>query len=72
MSELSFADTASIRVLLCAAGTLRNRGDDLVLLRPQRVLARMLEVMDAGQLITVRGEAGVTPEPGQPGEPSLE
>jgi hypothetical protein len=37
--RLDFADTAAIRVFLLAARTLRLRGGDLVLLRPQGTLA---------------------------------
>ena len=44
-SGLRFADSASVRVLVLAAGTLQQRGGGLVLLRPQRVLAQMLEIM---------------------------
>ena len=62
-SGLSFADSASVRVLVLAAGTLRERGGGLVLLRPQPALARMLEITGADQQITVRGETEVTPEP---------
>ena len=62
-SGLSFADLASVRVLVLAAGTLQQRGGGLVLLRPQRVLARMLEIMGADQMITIRGETEATPEP---------
>jgi anti-anti-sigma factor len=55
-SGLSFADSASIRVLLLAARTLKERGGGLVLLRPQRGVARMLEIMGADQMMTVRGK----------------
>jgi anti-anti-sigma factor len=58
-SGLSFADSASVRVLVLAARTLQRRGGGLVLLRPQRALARVLEIMGADQMITVCGE----PEP---------
>ena len=60
-SGLSFADSVSIRVLVLAARTLRQRGGGLVLLRPQRVLARMLGVMGADQMITIRGETEARP-----------
>jgi len=60
-SGLSFADSVSVRVLVLAARTLRQRGGGLVLLRPQRVLARMLEVMGADQMITIRGETEARP-----------
>jgi stage II sporulation protein AA (anti-sigma F factor antagonist) len=62
-SGLSFADSASVRVLVLAARTLQKRGGGLVLLRPQTGLARVLELMGAGQAITIRGETAVTPEP---------
>jgi anti-anti-sigma factor len=62
-SGLSFADSASVRVLVLAARTLRQRGGGLVLLRPQRVLARMLEIMGADQMIVIRGETEARPEP---------
>jgi anti-anti-sigma factor len=62
-SGLSFADSVSVRVLVLAARTLRQRGGGLVLLRPQRPLARMLEIMGAGQMITIRGETEASPEP---------
>jgi len=42
-------------VLMLAAMTLRKRGGGLVLLRPQPALARLLEIMDADQVITVQG-----------------
>jgi anti-anti-sigma factor len=70
-SGLSFADSASVRVLVLAARTLRQRGGGLVLLRPQRALARMLEIMGADQMIIIRGAAEITPEPeGKAEEPS--
>lgn len=63
VSGMSFADSASMRVLMLAAMTLRKRGGGLVLLRPQPALARLLDIMDADQVITVQGQAGVIPEP---------
>ena len=63
-SGLSFADSASIRVLVLAARTLRQRGGGLVLLRPRRTVARMLAIMGADQAITIRGENQAKPEPG--------
>ena len=39
-SGLSFANSASVRVLVLAARTLQQRGGGLVLLHPQRPLAR--------------------------------
>jgi anti-sigma B factor antagonist len=60
---VDFADTAAIRVFLLAAETLRQRGGDLVLLRPQRALARVLEILGAGEVITIRKETETTLEP---------
>ena len=62
---LDFADTAGIRVFLLAAKTLRHRGGDLVLLRPQRTLARILEILGAGEVLAIRGGIGATPGPEQ-------
>ena len=63
VAGLDFADTAAIRVLLIAAKTLRQRGGDLVLLRPQRTLARILEIIGADEVVAIRGKAEATPEP---------
>ena len=51
---VEFADTAGIRVFVPAAKRLRQRGGGLVLLRPQRALARVLEILGAGDVITIR------------------
>lgn len=53
VSGLAFADSASVRVLMLAAVTLRKRGGGLVLLRPQPALSRLMDIMDAGQVITI-------------------
>ena len=60
-SGLRFADSASVRVLVLAARTLKERGGALVLLRPQPAVARMLTLLGVDQSITVRG--GTEPEP---------
>jgi anti-sigma B factor antagonist len=60
---LDFADTAGIRVFLLAAKTLRQRGGDLVLLRPQRTLARILEILGAEDVLAIQGEIAATPGP---------
>ena len=62
VSGLRFADTASIRVLLLAAKALKERGGRLVLLGPQPSVARMLALLGADQMLTIRE--------GTPGEPS--
>ncbi len=53
VSGLAFADSASVRVLMLAAVTLRKRGGGLVLLRPQPALSRLMDIMDAAQVITI-------------------
>jgi anti-sigma B factor antagonist len=64
VAGLDFADTAGIRVFLLAAMTLRQRGGDLVLLRPQRTLARILEILGAEEVLAIREGTGAAPEPG--------
>jgi anti-anti-sigma factor len=61
VSELRFADSTSVRALVLAARTLRERGGALVLLRPRPPVARVLELMGADQLIQLRPSA----RPGQ-------
>jgi anti-anti-sigma factor len=56
VADLRFADSASIRTLLLAAKTLRDRGGSLVLLRPQQPVARVLALTCAEQMFTIRGE----------------
>jgi anti-anti-sigma factor len=63
VAGVDFADTAAIRVLLVAARRLRQRGGGLVLLRPQRALARVLEILGANEVVEIRGTAGAAPEP---------
>jgi anti-sigma B factor antagonist len=60
---LDYADTAGIRVFLLAAKALRQRGGDLVLLRPQRTLARILDILGAEEVLAIQAETGVAPEP---------
>jgi anti-anti-sigma factor len=55
-SGLGFADSASIRVLVLAARTLRERGGRLILLRPQSAVARVLSLVGADKLITILEE----------------
>ena len=63
VAGLDFADTAAIRVLLIAARRLRQRGGGLVLLHPQRALARVLEFLGADEAVEIRGETEAGPEP---------
>jgi anti-anti-sigma regulatory factor len=48
-------------VFVLAAKTLRQRGGDLVLLHPQPALARVLEILGAGEVITIRTGPDTTP-----------
>jgi anti-sigma B factor antagonist len=70
VSGLSFADSASVRVLVLTGKALRKRGGRLVLLRPQPPVARVLELTGADELLAVRGstmeEAGLRPESPDP------
>ena len=53
-SELSFLDSASMRVLILAARALRGRHGTLVFARPQPLVARLLEITGADRLLDVR------------------
>jgi anti-anti-sigma regulatory factor len=46
-----------VRALVLAAKTLRERGGKLVLIRPQRTVARVLELMGVTELLVVQGAA---------------
>lgn len=67
-SGLSYADSMALQVLMVAAKILRARGGGLVLFRPQRPVARMLTVMAADQLITIRRALEAAPQPGSDAE----
>lgn len=72
MAELCFADPLSIRTLVLAATTLKKRGGSLILLRPQRPVAKALTLMRVEKMFTIRGEIGTTPRPGGGTEGSTE
>jgi len=55
MSGLRYADSASIRTLVLAARTLKQRGGSLMLLQPQPPVARILTLLGADQMLTVLG-----------------
>ncbi len=63
VSGLRFADSASIRTLVLAARTLRERGGSLVLLRPQQPVTRVLALTGAEHMFTIRGGSHGKPEP---------
>lgn len=56
VSGLRFADSASIRTLALAARTLSERGGSLVLLDPQRPVARVLALLGVDQMVTIQGK----------------
>ena len=60
VSALRFADTASIRELILAAKALKERSGNLVLLHPQRPVAKVLALLGADHLLTIR----TRPDPG--------
>lgn len=62
VSELRFADSASVRALVLTARTLRERGGSLILLRPRQPVARSLALLGADQMFTIRGETHGGPE----------
>jgi anti-anti-sigma factor len=53
-SELSFLDSASLRVLVLAARALQGRHGMLVLVRPQPTVARILEITGADRVLDVQ------------------
>jgi anti-anti-sigma factor len=61
ISGLRFADSASVRALVLTARTLRERGGCLLLLRPQQQVARLLALLGADQIITIRGIGTASP-----------
>ncbi len=54
VSGLTFADSASVRVLVLAGKALKERGGSLVLVRPRPALVRVLELMGADRLLVVQ------------------
>ena len=63
VSGLRFADSATIGTLVLAAKTLKQRGGSLVLLRPQQPMTRVLDLLGATRMFTIRGETRGRPEP---------
>ena len=62
VSGLRFADSASIRALVLAGRTLKERGGHLVLLHPQPAVARSLALWGADQMLTIRGTISGEPD----------
>jgi anti-anti-sigma regulatory factor len=62
-AELTFANSTVIRTLVLTVLTLKDRGGLVDQLRTQQAVDRMLALTGANQLITVGGEAMITPPP---------
>jgi anti-sigma B factor antagonist len=60
---LAFADSASVRALVLAGVTLKERGGVLVLAHPRPAVARVLSLMGADQVLTIRAGTSTGPEP---------
>src|SRR5690242_9366236 len=63
VAGLAFADSASVHVLVAAARTLNERGGGLLLLRPQRPISVVLQLIGVSELITIREGTAVEPGP---------
>ena len=61
-SGLRFADSASIRALMLAARTLNERGGHLILLHPQRPVAKIMAILGVDEMFTIVGETPGKPE----------
>ena len=68
LSGLTFADSNSIQALVPAARTLQGRGGDIILPSPQPIVARMLSLPGADQMIQVQLGAGTRPEADRPSD----
>lgn len=66
VSRLSFIDVACVRVLVGVCGAVEDAGGTLVLVAPQPVVARMLKLCRADQLIAVYGSAPIEAPPRMP------
>jgi anti-sigma B factor antagonist len=66
VSGLRFADSASISALLRAHRRLRDRGGALELAFPQPTVARVLVLLGADQVLTVRMRADAGPAGSEP------
>ena len=64
LSGLRFADSATISALVVAHHTLKDRGGNLVLLRPQPAVAKVLSLLGVDQVLVVRRQAHAPAEPG--------
>ena len=56
VAGLSLADSVTVRALVLAARTLKERGGTLALLHPQPALARLLALTGADQMIAIDGQ----------------
>ena len=65
-SELSFLDSASLRVLVLAARALQARHGTLVFACPQPLVVRLLEITGADRLLDVQESAELGWRPPRP------
>lgn len=56
-TNLRFADTASVRTLAVAAIKARAQAGSVTLLNPQPPVARMLDLLCAGEILAIRGRS---------------
>jgi anti-anti-sigma factor len=63
VSRLRFADSKAIQTLVLAAKALKERDGTLVLLDPQQIVARVLALIGADQMVTIRGKPRATAGP---------
>jgi anti-sigma B factor antagonist len=65
LSELRFADSATVRVLVQAHRALQENGGGLEIAFPQPAVAAALRLLGVDQMLTVRAQPGSdTPAPG--------
>jgi anti-anti-sigma factor len=57
LSGLRFADSAAIRELIRAHRAITQRGGTLELTRPQQAVARVLSLLGADHVLTIRDQA---------------
>jgi anti-anti-sigma factor len=55
-TNLRFADTVSVRTLATAALQVRTRTGSVTLLNPQPLIARMLDLLCADEILAIRGQ----------------
>jgi stage II sporulation protein AA (anti-sigma F factor antagonist) len=62
-SNLGYVDSASMRTLMRAAMKVRSLGGSVTVLNPQPAVARILDLLCAGQVLAIRSRRACTAEP---------